>query len=124
MTERAEESLRALYVRLYFDEDVAVGVVDNLRTRGFDVLSVREVPMLRRSDDEQLAFAISQRRAIVTHNRIDFEERHAAMQRAGQEHFGVIIAKRRSSDGEVVARLLRLLDSMTAEEMANQLRYI
>jgi len=38
-------------------------------------------------------------------------------------HYGVIIVKRRK-DHEVVARLLSLLDEVTAEEMKNQLRYI
>ena len=40
MTKRADQELLALYVRLYFDEDVSSGVVENLRQRGFDVLKI------------------------------------------------------------------------------------
>lgn len=42
MAERAEQELLPLYVRLYFDEDVSVDIVRNLRQRGFDVLSTHE----------------------------------------------------------------------------------
>jgi len=42
MTENDEGDFSFLYIHLYFDEDVSVGIVENLRTRGFDVLSVRD----------------------------------------------------------------------------------
>jgi len=37
MAERADQELQALYVRLYFDEDVSAGIVENLRQRGFEM---------------------------------------------------------------------------------------
>ena len=46
MTERADPELKALYVRLYCDEDVSAGIVENLRQRGFDVLSARDIDRL------------------------------------------------------------------------------
>ncbi len=124
MTERADPELAELYIHLYFDEDVPLGIVRNLRTRGFDVLSAHEVQMRHQPDDEQMLYAVSHHRAIVTHNRADFELRHRQFLEAGLKHYGVVIAKRRREDREVVARLLKLLDSITAEEMENQLRYI
>lgn len=124
MTEHAEPELRPLYLPLYFDEDVSSGIVENLRMRGFDVLSARDRAMLSRTDDEQLAFAIEQRRALVTHNRADFEWLRRRCLENGQLHHGIIIARRRRDDEIVVARLLQLLNSVTAEEMQNQLRYL
>ncbi|GAB4545808.1 MAG: hypothetical protein Fur002_20240 [Anaerolineales bacterium] len=97
--------------------------MENLRTRGFDVLSVREAGARGKSDDEQMLYAVSQRRAIVTHNRVDFEKQHTKLLESGMTHYGVIIAKRRR-DAEVVGKLLALLDSVTVEEMQNQLWYI
>ena len=123
MIERNGEGISSLYIHLYFDEDVSAGIVDNLRTRGFDVLSSRDADTLGKSDDEQMLYAVSLRRAIVTHNRADFETQHREFLENGLKHFGVIIAKRRK-DAEVVARLLSLLDDATAQEMENQLRYI
>jgi len=124
MTERADSDLQALYVRLYLDEDVSRDIVENLRQRGFDVLSARDAGQLHLDDDEQLAFAVAQGRALVTHNRHDFELRHQRYLSAGLPHFGIIIAKRRASDAAVVHKLLTLLDTVTADEMRGQLRYI
>ena len=124
MTEQADEELASLYIHLYFDEDVSLGIVNNLRTRGYDVVSAHDAHMLNKDDDEHMLYAVSQRRAIVTHNRTDFEARHRQFLETGLKHFGVIIAKRRRKDTEVVARLLDLLNTVTAEEMENQLRYL
>ena len=123
MTEDKEGEISTLYIHLYFDEDVSVGIVENLRRRGFDVLSVRDADALGRSDDEQMLYAVSQHRAVVTHNRIDFEKQHKKFLENGMNHYGVIVAKRRK-DAEVVNKILALLDAVTAEEMKNQLRYI
>jgi hypothetical protein len=123
MTEQDDEETPSLYVHLYFDEDVSLRIVDNLRTRGFDVLSFRDADMAGKSDDEQLLYAVSQRRAIVTHNRDDFEAQHRKFVEGGLKHYGVIIAKRRKPE-EVVAKLVEILDSVTADEMESQLRYI
>jgi hypothetical protein len=123
MTERSGEKITSLYIHLYFDDDVSAGIVDNLRTRGFDVLSSRDADTLGKSDNEQMLYAVSLRRAIVIHNRADFETQHREFLENGLKHFGVIIAKRRK-DAEVVARLLSLLDDATAQEMENQLRDI
>ena len=123
MTENEEGEFSTLYIHLYFDEDVSVGIVENLRTRGFDVLSARDAGALGRSDDEQMLYAVSQRRAVVTHNRVDFEKQHIKLLENGMHHYGVIVAKRRK-DAEVVNKMLALLDAVTAEEMKNQLRFI
>ena len=123
MIENEEGEFSTLYIHLYFDEDISVGIVENLRTRGFDVLSARDAGALGRSDDEQMLYAVSQRRAVVTHNRVDFEKQHKKFLENGMNHYGVIVAKRRK-DADVVDKLLTLLDAVTAEEMKNQLRYI
>jgi len=123
MTEDKEGEISTLYIHLYFDEDVSVSIVENLRTRGFDVLSVRDAGALGRSDDEQMLYSVSQKRAMVTHNRLDFEKQHVKFLENGMQHYGIIIAKRRR-DTEVVSKILELLDAVTAEELKNQLRYI
>lgn len=123
MTESDKAEYSSLYIHLYFDEDVSAGIVENLRTRGFDVLSARDADALGKSDDEQMLYAVSLRRAVVTHNRVDFEKQHAKFLESGMTHYGMIIAKRRK-DAEVVSKMLSLLDAVTAEEMKNQLRYI
>jgi hypothetical protein len=124
MTDRADQDLLALYVRLYFDEDVSASIVENLRQRGFDVLSARNAGRLQLDDASQLAFATTEGRAFVTHNRWDFEQLHQRYLSEDREHHGIIIARRRSSDTVVVVKLLALLNEVTADEMINQLRYV
>lgn len=99
-------------------------IVDNLRQRSFDVTSARDVGRLRLDDASQLAFAADEGRAIVTHNRLDFERLHQRYFSEGREHHGIIIAKRRPSDTAVVVKLLTLLNEVTADDMINQLRYV
>ena len=124
MSSQIDPELLPLYIRLYFDEDVSQEVVESLRTRGLDVTSALDAGMLRESDHEQLLYAVSQRRALVTHNRHDFEEEHRKFLEQGLKHYGIVVAKRRFPTTLVTANLITLLNTVTAEDMENQLRYV
>ncbi|MGB3311065.1 MAG: DUF5615 family PIN-like protein [Nodosilinea sp.] len=115
--------MSSLFICLYLDEDVNVLVADLIGARGFDVLTVRDAGRLRASDEEQLAYAISQGRTLVTHNRADFEELVQNYFELENMHYGVIFAVRRSPQ-EIAKRLLAILNQVTSEEMQNQVRYI
>ena len=52
-------------IRYYTDEQVSRAVINGLRQRGVDVLSVPEANRIGASDDEQLAFALAQRARIA-----------------------------------------------------------
>ena len=112
-----------LLIRLYLDEDVDVLVAELLRTRGFEATTVRDEGRRKKSDSEQLAYASSQGWAILTHNRVDFEELAKEYYTAGQAHYGIIIAVRRSPY-ETTRRLLLILNYLTADEMQDQIIYI
>jgi predicted nuclease of predicted toxin-antitoxin system len=113
----------SLFICLYLDEDVNVLVADLLRARGFDAITARDAGQLRLMDAEQFAYAISQTRALVTHNRTDFEKLVQSYFDSGQMHYGVIFAVRRPPQ-EIAQRLLAILNQVTSEEMQNQVRYI
>jgi predicted nuclease of predicted toxin-antitoxin system len=115
--------MSSLFIGLYLDEDVNVLVGDLLNARGFDALTVRDAGQLQASDEEQLAYAVNQQRALVTHNRSDFEELIQTYFAAERKHYGVILATRRSPQ-EIAQRLLVILNRVTADEMENQVRYI
>lgn len=51
-------------------------VAELLRARGFDVETTREAQRPHSTDEQQLAYAAIQRRALVTHIRADFEALH------------------------------------------------
>jgi predicted nuclease of predicted toxin-antitoxin system len=112
-----------LFIEFYLDEDVSVLVADLVRARGFVAVTTREAGKLGRSDIEQLEYATSQRKTLLTHNRADFEALARQYLLTGQKHFGIIIAVRRTPF-EIVQRLWGILNQVTADEMENQLRYI
>jgi len=112
-----------LFASLYLDEDVSVLIATLLRARGFDVVTTRDENMLGQADPFQLAHATSLERCIVTHNRVDFERLHQERLASGRAHFGIIVAARRSPY-EIARRLAMLLNTLTADEIENQLLYI
>jgi predicted nuclease of predicted toxin-antitoxin system len=113
----------SLFIRLYLDEDVNVLIADLLQARGFDVITARDAGQLHATDAEQLAYAVTQARTLVTHNRTDFEELAQTYFNSGQTHYGVIFAVRRSPQ-EIAKRLLVILNQVTSDEMQNQVRYV
>ena len=115
--------MNSLFIRLYLDEDVNVLVADLLNARGFDALSVRDAGQLRASDADQLSYAVQHKRALVTHNRSDFEALVQAYFDTKQKHYGVILAVRRSPQ-DIARRLLAILNQVAADELENQVRYI
>jgi predicted nuclease of predicted toxin-antitoxin system len=62
-----------------------------LRQRGYDVVTTAEVGLLEASDEEQLVYAVSQQRALVTHNIKHFPGVHAAWIEASRVHWGVVV---------------------------------
>ncbi len=115
--------MSGLFIELYLDEDVDVLIADLVRARGFAATTTREAGQIHVSDTMQLAYAASQRKTFLTHNRVDFEALAQAYFAAGQTHYGIIIAVRRSPY-DIARRLLLLLNHVTADEMQNQIRYI
>jgi predicted nuclease of predicted toxin-antitoxin system len=106
-----------------FDEDVDVLVAPLIRARGFVAATTQEARQLRNSDTEQLAYAVSQHKTLLTHNRADFEALAQTYVATGQPHDGIMLAVRRPPR-EIARRLLRILNTVIAEDMHNQVRYI
>jgi predicted nuclease of predicted toxin-antitoxin system len=115
--------LNQLFIDLYLDEDVNVLIADLVRARGFQVTTTQEAGQVGTTDENQLAFATSQGKAILTHNRVHFEALAQIYFEEKKAHCGIIIAVRRAPK-ELSRRVLILLDSVTADEIENQIHYI
>lgn len=111
------------FISLYLDEDVNVLIAELIKARGFDAITTRDAGQLNATDSNQLAYAVKKSRALITHNRTDFEALVQIYFDSGQIHHGVIFAGRRSPQ-EITRRLLVILNQVTADEMQNQVRYI
>jgi predicted nuclease of predicted toxin-antitoxin system len=112
-----------VFVKLYLDEDVDVLVAKLIRSTDFQAVTTDEVGRKGSTDPQQLECAISRQSAIVTHNRLDFEELAQQYFAGGQTHYGVIVSVQRLPQ-EIAERLLSILNDFTADEMKNQIIYI
>ena len=113
-----------LFARLYFDEDADARLAVALQLRGYDVLTTAKAGLLEASDDEQLVFAASQQRALVTHNIRHFPGLHAAQVDLSHEHCGIIILVGHSAVSGWLRRMENLLNRFSAEELQNQLLFL
>ncbi len=79
-------------IRLYADEQFPLPVVERLRSKGYDILTVKDAGNAnqRIPDDLVLAFATSQERAVITQNRRDFIWLH----NQGVNHSGIVVCSK------------------------------
>jgi predicted nuclease of predicted toxin-antitoxin system len=85
-------------VRLYADENFELPIVEKLREKGYDVLTALEAGNANQGipDEEVLAFAIAESRAVITLNYNDFKNLH----KRDNNHRGIVIciSTRRKED--------------------------
>jgi predicted nuclease of predicted toxin-antitoxin system len=112
------------FITLYLDENIPVLLANLLKAKGFNAISARDAGMLNKSDLQHLEYAANNRLTLLTHNRCDFETLHSAYVSKGLNHYGIIIARQRGNVYELLSRLLKILNSVTADEIVNLIRYI
>ena len=103
----------------YVDEHIPSAVVRALRARGVDVKTVSEANRRTGSDEIQLAFALSERRVLVSYDP-DFLRLHSR----GVEHAGIAFAPRLMSVGALVRRLLLIHDVLSTEDMQGHVEFL
>jgi predicted nuclease of predicted toxin-antitoxin system len=115
-----------LFVAIYTDEDVTTDLAPALRRRGYTAQSTAEVGNFRTPDEAQLTFATERGMALLTSNAQDFIPLARSWYRDGREHAGIVISEQMSQRrfGELLRRVLRLLDALTAEEMHNRIVFL
>lgn len=115
-----------MQIRLYVDEDaMARAVVQGLRARGIDVITVLDAGMSEQDDRAQLEYAAAQGRVLYTFNVGHFYQLHSEYLTQGKSHAGIILVYRqRYSIGEQIRRLLRVINTKSAEEMKNDIHFL
>lgn len=114
------------FLRLYLDEDLHPDLAPILRQHGVDCVSAVEAGMLEKSDAEQLAHASTEGRCLISFNAADFAVLAVEWARQERRHVGIIVTPQvgRQKLGELRARILQLVNSVTADEMLNVFRYL
>ena len=110
-------------IRLFLDEDVWLGLAEALRQRDFDAVHVYEVARGSLNDREQMAFAVQQRRAILTHNKRHYIPLVAEYYWAGKEHSGILVIAQLSR-GELLRRVEAFLQQRQASKIRNQVWFL
>jgi predicted nuclease of predicted toxin-antitoxin system len=110
-------------ILLYTDADVYKRLARELRRRGYDAVSAIEVGMREATDAAQLEYATSERRAILTFNQGHFVQLHIAYINQERVHCGIIVSLQYSI-GETLRRVIKLVNTLSAEEMRNRLEYL
>lgn len=109
-------------VRLLLDEHFSPEIARQLRTRGHDVIAVKEHPeLVGRSDRVHFASMPEQRRAIVTQDLGDFRPLLGEAMRTGGKAYGLVcvparVSLNRGAIGQVVASLDRVLREHPGDE--------
>lgn len=107
-------------LRFHLDEHVPHSIAHGLRRRQIDVTTATDASLLGATDDEHLAYALREGRAIFT-NDADFLR--AAAQ--GIVHSGIVYCSVSDSRiGEVVRYLAMLHDCLAPDDMANRVEFL
>ncbi|MDY6785321.1 MAG: DUF5615 family PIN-like protein [Cyanobacteriota bacterium] len=113
-------------IRLYLDEDASdLNLAAALQSRAVDVWTVADAGMLGRSDEDQLALANQNNRALFSFNIRDFYRLHTLWIQQGLSHSGIILApQQRYGIGELIRGILSLMDSKSAAGMQGQVEFL
>jgi predicted nuclease of predicted toxin-antitoxin system len=119
-------AIAGLSIRLYFDHNAHPRFARDLRSEVFDALAAIELGHERFADEDHLRWAADHRRTLFTYDKADFSVIADAWMRREEEYAGIILSKAPPllSYGEILRRLLRLLNEVTAEEMMNRIEWL
>ena len=110
-------------VRIFLDEDVHPALAAALRKRGYDVVHTIEEKRPGATDEDQLKFAVSENRCLVTFNVGDFIRLHNRWVEEGRDHCGIVVSKQLAL-GAALRRVLTLLQREDAESLRGQVRFL
>jgi hypothetical protein len=109
--------------KLLLDEHIWEYLAKILRERGYDVIHVTEVGLVATPDDLIMKYAVGEHRAVVTFNIKHYIPLSIQYFEDGKEHYGIVVSKV-LSQGELQRRVIRLLESVIAEELMNTVKYL
>jgi hypothetical protein len=80
-------------VALLLDEDIHKSAAEQLRLRGYDAIHVTEIGRAGLSDEEQLFFAHTESRILISFNIRDYVRLHESFSLSKTVHSGIILSK-------------------------------
>ena len=106
-------------IKFYLDEHIPRAAAEGLRRRGVDVLTVQEAGRSGLADPEQLRFALSERRVLVT-----MDSDFLILASRGASNAGIAYADPRMSIGEMIRAMVLLCDVLSPTDMTNHVEFL
>lgn len=113
--------IEQLFIALYTDADVHGKLAAQIRAHGFDAVSTYEAGQAMLDDWEQLDYATSQQRTILTCNARHFAPLYQQWWQAQRKHYGIIVSQQ-VPVGEMLRRVLCMLNQLSAGDLENGYR--
>ncbi len=86
-------------IAFYFDASVQVAIAEQLKRKGIDAITARDIRKLRDSDPSHLRRATAQNRELVTH-----DDDFVKLARRGAAHAGIVFVPREHRNIGVVVK--------------------
>lgn len=110
----------AAAIRFYLDENVPVVIADQLRLRGIDAITARDLGLLSVPDAVHLTRATEMGRVLCT-----YDSDYVELATSGITHAGIVIGQRRKHDIGDWGKGLELIHGFyDAGEMQNHVEYL
>lgn len=107
-------------IRFYCDTHIPRAVALGLRRRGIDVVRAEEVDMAEAKDEQHMAFALREKRVIVTQD-AGFIDRI----KKGEKNCGVAFCEQGSRGiGEMISALVLIFQVLEPDEMIGHVEYM
>jgi len=107
-------------IRYYMDQHYPGPVTEGLRRRGIDVLTAQEAERCGLPDPDQLAFAATEKRIMVT-----FDSDYLALHQSGIAHAGLAWCPQQKYGIGMLTQLLGLLHAVAdRDSMRNHVEYL
>jgi predicted nuclease of predicted toxin-antitoxin system len=101
-------------VKLLLDAHYSPAIAEQLRKRGHDVVAAGERAELPLPDDQLLAAATAEQRALVTNNAADFIPLIQQAAETGTRHYGLVLTSDRTLPRSIraIGRHVRALEKL------------
>ncbi len=109
-----------MMIRYHLDESVRTAIAVGLRSHGVDVTSTVEAGLLGTADEDQIAYAFTEGRVIVTH-----DDDFLALTSSDIEHSGICYChQQKHSIGRLLQILLVVHACCTQKEMRGHVEFL
>jgi len=104
-------------IKLYADEHIRKQIISALKNKGIDIISTDDAKNKGKADFNQLKFAASNKRAMLTRDSDYTHIKHF-------EHYGIFFIPKKKPDREIVSKIMEFLDVLNEDDVKGSVVYI